>query len=136
MIKIEARTMGKRAKRGFTLIEILMGVAVIGILAAIAVPNHYNDLYRAQRVEAIEQLNTLAIAQKVYFSQHDVYASDFDQIELHTSLTKIGPGVYRGRRYTFTMSQPWGSDSWFCAATADLDGDPFPDVLVAYEGNE
>ena len=53
-------------KQGFTLIELLIVVAIIGILAAIAVPNFLNAQIRAKCTRAVSDMNTLEKALEMY----------------------------------------------------------------------
>ena len=63
-----------RENRGFTLIELLVVVAIIGILAAIALPAF--SAYRANSFDAhsSQALNTLAKAEEAYFARNGNYA--------------------------------------------------------------
>ncbi|MGI6456298.1 MAG: type IV pilin protein [bacterium] len=71
---------------GFTLIELLIVVAIIGILAAIAVPNFLNAQIRAKIARSKSDLKALAMAQEQYFLDNNVYTYPFT---LHTLTTPV-----------------------------------------------
>ena len=56
----------KRRKHGFTLIELLIVVAIIGILAAIAVPNFLNAMTRSRVSRAMADMRTIGVAVDSY----------------------------------------------------------------------
>jgi type IV pilus assembly protein PilE len=70
--------------RGFTLIELMVTVLIIGILASIAVPSYRNYVLRAQRTDATAALLRIQTAQEKYFLQNNTYA---------TQLTGGPPGL-------------------------------------------
>ena len=55
-----------RKTRGFTLIELLIVVAIIGIIAAIAIPNLINSINRAKQKRCMSEIHTLAVALEMY----------------------------------------------------------------------
>ncbi len=59
--------MNSTKNRGFTLIELLIVVAIIGILAAIAVPNFINAQLRARVTRAYSDMGSLSTALDMYF---------------------------------------------------------------------
>lgn len=59
--------------RAFTLIELLIVVAIIGILAAIAVPNFMNAQIRAKVAKAVSNMKTVSSAMEMYFLDHNSY---------------------------------------------------------------
>lgn len=70
----------KVAKRGFSLIELLVVTAIIVFLSAIAAPNFMKMLAKAKRTEAYLYLRTLAHAQKAYYVQHGSYTTSLSAL--------------------------------------------------------
>ena len=65
----------KRIQRGFTLIELMIVVAIIGILAAIAIPNFIRFQARSKQSEAKTNLKAIFTAQKAFFQEKDRFSS-------------------------------------------------------------
>ena len=62
--------------RGFTLIEVCLALAVLGILAAVAWPSQQAQLQRARRMDAISALTRLQMAQEQYRLRHGRYSAE------------------------------------------------------------
>jgi type IV pilus assembly protein PilA len=60
-------------KRGFTLIELMIVVAIIGTIAAIAIPNYMKFQCRAKQSEVKVQLGAIRIAEEAYLTEYSVY---------------------------------------------------------------
>lgn len=69
-----------RKNRGFTLIELMITVVVIGVLAAIAYPSYTQYVVRANRGEAQAYLMDLAQRQQQFLMDARVYASDIEDL--------------------------------------------------------
>jgi type IV pilus assembly protein PilA len=80
-------------KKGFTLIELMIVVAIIGILAAIAIPNFMNYQCKARQSEAKTALGTLRTLQEAYFAEYDTYTADIGALGFEMKGDKKKYGV-------------------------------------------
>ena len=80
-------------KPGFSLIELLIVLAIVGILAAICYPSYQQYVLRSYRAEAISQLLQLANAQEQHLADYGAYSADLAVL-----------GVKASERYTFNIN--------------------------------
>jgi type IV pilus assembly protein PilE len=64
-----------RDERGFTMIELMMTVAVIAILAAVALPNYTEYIQRSKIIEATNKLAEHRVRMEQYFQDNRTYAN-------------------------------------------------------------
>lgn len=82
-------------QKGFTLIEVMIVVAIIGILAAIAYPSYDEYVKRGNRTEGQAFLQDVAARQERYFSQNNKYVTDTNEIaKLGITDTASSTGKY------------------------------------------
>ena len=74
--------MNKKQKRGFTLIELLVVVLVIGILAAVALPQYQFAVEKARATEALVNLKTVANAIEVYYLANGHYPTSLGDLDI------------------------------------------------------
>jgi len=88
---------------GFTLIELLIVVVILGILAAIAIPQFSNTKEKAFDAAAKSDLRNLMSAQETYFAEFQEYAPDVSSLGSETRFNQTN-GV------TITMTRPGGAE--------------------------
>ena len=94
----------KNTRRGFTLIELLVVVVIIGILAAIAVPQYQKTVYKSRYATLKSLTESIFQAQKVYYLANDTYADDFAKLDIELPAGYTDVPDDRGPRYEYD----WG----------------------------
>ena len=102
---------------GFTLIEVVIVVAIVGILAAIAIPSYQNSVQKSRRAEAKDALMNVAARQERWFLQHNQYVASGAPTD---TLDIIGAGVTDNGFYDVTISNPCGDSSCYTVTATAL----------------
>ena len=87
-------------QRGFSLMELMIALAIFGILAAIAVPGYQEHVRKTRRTEAHTALTTLATLQERFFSDYGSYTGEL----VTSSSASVCPGDDPGLGYGTTSS--------------------------------
>jgi type IV pilus assembly protein PilE len=72
---MKTRACDRRAQRGFTLVEMMIAVAVAGVLSGVALPSFQGVLHQSRRSEALVAMMQVQAAQERWRSNHRSYGS-------------------------------------------------------------
>lgn len=96
--------MKSKSERGFSLVELLVVVAVIGIIASIAVPHLQKAIRATENGNTYATLRTVASTQMNFYSQNNRFGklNEINNILSNSIGTQIGDEIHRGK-FIFEM---------------------------------
>jgi type IV pilus assembly protein PilE len=118
--------------KGFTLIELLMVVAIVGILAAIAIPSYRNYMLRGRRADAKTALEQVRAAQEMWRAEKGGYSTV--QAELQTTMG--APPTTISNYYTWQFSGTLNVNSWTAQAVAMGSQATDGDLFINFQGTK
>ncbi len=75
-----------RTKKGYSLLESIIAIVVLGILASIALPNFTVSIEKTRASEGVKILSSLLTAQRAFFAENQAYAPDLDDLDITISI--------------------------------------------------
>lgn len=103
----------QRHSKGFTLIEIMVVVAIIGILAAVAMPAYTGYIARANRADARTQLIQAALFMQRFYAANDSYQQDRAGTAVLTAMPASLKNSPADGTALYTLSIPTATDTDF-----------------------
>ncbi|MFA6319125.1 MAG: prepilin-type N-terminal cleavage/methylation domain-containing protein [Elusimicrobiota bacterium] len=110
----------KRNLRGFTLIELLVVVLIIGILAAVAVPQYFKVVEKGKFAESMQWIAGLKGAQERYLAKNGTYASVVTSFDVNLGSMKY---------FSASAPTPTTTPAWSITLTRNT---PTPAVYGGY----
>jgi type IV pilus assembly protein PilE len=104
-----------RLPRGFTLIELMVTVAVVGILSAIALPSYTQYVQKGRRVDAKNAVQDLALREERFFSTNNHYSKS--ATDLGFTVFPVDVNASGTSYYSLDVSMPDSADSFKVTAT-------------------
>lgn len=92
-----------RHRKGFSLIELMIVVTIIGILSAIAIPTYMGVQKRARRSEFKTNLEILRLLEEKAFAERGAYVAGGDTIALMAALPEFRPGDPAKLSYDYSV---------------------------------
>lgn len=120
-------------KEGFTLVELMIVIAILGILTSIAVPMYRGYITSAKRAEAKSNLETIRLLEEQYYADNRFYVEGADTDDLKANLPGFEPGNTADLYYTYSVAYDAGDDQTFIATATPTADAPAGNLTIDEE---
>ena len=97
---------GREKQKGFSLLELMVTLLIVGILAAVAIPSYQSHVTEARRSDATTMLVNVASLQEQYFLDNKTYAANMTNIGFSANPFVTENGYYQVQVQAATASCP------------------------------
>jgi len=111
----------KQNKKGFTLIELMVVVIIVGILAAVAVPLYLFNVKKSKASEGAALMGSVLTAERVYYAQNSAYTADTNTVTDPSPILGISCA---GNKYFPTFTAALSANGFTATATSNAAGGP------------
>lgn len=103
---------------GFTLVELMIVIVIVGILAAVAVPIYQGNITKAKMTECDSALGTIRTAERVYYAENGKYANTLT--DLGFSSNELDGKYFSQTDYTISSTNVDSNYTIICTNTEIL----------------
>lgn len=111
-----------RSNKGFTLVELMIVVAILGILSAVAVPMYNGYITGAKKTEAKTNLETLRLLEEQYYSDKARYTGAVTHAQLMNTATSPFRSAFQPGGNLYFQYSIAGNDTTFTITATDPAG--------------
>ncbi|EPF2929818.1 pilin [Vibrio navarrensis] len=124
-------------QQGFTLIELMIVVAIIGVLSAIAVPAYKNYVTKSEVASAVASLKSVITPAELYYQEKGAFPTsdtELATVGINSSSIQNGTLVFASSAITLNINSPSGAKAtisrvatgWTCTVSGLLDANNAP----------
>ncbi len=123
---------GRKSQNGFTLIELMIVVVIIGILASLAIPRFMMASVKSKQSEAKAILKQIYVNQRTYMQQ-DLTSNYYTPVGVANAanpneFSEIWIEIQPAARYSYSIVVGGGGKTFTATATANIDDDATMDI--------
>jgi len=126
----------RRNRKGFSLIELMIVVAILGILGAIAIPTYMGIQKKGKRTEYMANLETIKLLEEKRHAELGTYIAAADTATLMLELPNFDPGVPADLYYEYTVVTYLAGQEFTAVATGKANGPDFGKKYCIDQANE